>query len=511
MRLRYFYLPKPQRWIGETGVTVNAGESIQAAATAAALNATAVAHGQVWVYRGVYTENVVRPANVDITGLDRESCILDGTLDDSASGGSCTGLTVACPIESITVAPDAPNPTETFTERMVVLPDADGVTLRGWFTRVTPTVSDVGYAMSATRWHYPMEAVWTSAIWDNGGDPDATKVVWLATTPTGTSILMQARSAASAALCAAASWSDIAASGDTYNSAQFVQLRIRLRTLDPFCTPRVTSVALLGDNTIPPFWISRADWTRRGIDYPATFLDCEVDRGDVVISKNSAPHQWTKYWANPVMTKSGAGWRKDQISAGGVILDGATYKMWPGGNNTATWTIGYATSTDGITWTVDDAHSPVVSDGVDSHVIKVDASHYQMWYGRGATLAYATSTAGAYTWSAGATVYTTPVPHNAIAVTVVKIGSTYHAYWEEDSSGAWLIYHGIFTTPGAAITGKTLCVGQSTAPGSPRGIEACTPWATYDGIRVIGYLKGTDAGGWNNSFQIVLPTDESTV
>jgi len=61
---------------------------------------------------------------------------------------------------------------------------------------------------------------------------------------------------------------------------------------------------------------------------------------------------WEKYAANPVMNLSYFGWGdKIHVFMPDVIKDGGTYKMWYTGHNGTYYQIGYANSSDGITWT----------------------------------------------------------------------------------------------------------------------------------------------------------------
>ena len=73
-----------------------------------------------------------------------------------------------------------------------------------------------------------------------------------------------------------------------------------------------------------------------------------------------------------------------------VIKDGATYKMWYSGKSQdGRWRIGYATSTDGVTWTRQNGGNPVFDRGLVARfdgggvaypsVIK-DGNTYRMWY-----------------------------------------------------------------------------------------------------------------------------------
>jgi len=63
---------------------------------------------------------------------------------------------------------------------------------------------------------------------------------------------------------------------------------------------------------------------------------------------------WTKYSGNPVLTPgSNGGWDDWNVHSPSVLKDGFTYKMWYGGQNYqySPERIGYATSPDGISWT----------------------------------------------------------------------------------------------------------------------------------------------------------------
>jgi predicted GH43/DUF377 family glycosyl hydrolase len=64
---------------------------------------------------------------------------------------------------------------------------------------------------------------------------------------------------------------------------------------------------------------------------------------------------WTKYAGNPVMTPTqtweGVGGTNHETSPSTVLKEGGVYKMWYHGIEGTTRRIGYATSSDGITWT----------------------------------------------------------------------------------------------------------------------------------------------------------------
>ena len=100
---------------------------------------------------------------------------------------------------------------------------------------------------------------------------------------------------------------------------------------------------------------------------------------------------WEKHPDNPVMLPGAPGeWDEEFIAPGGVIYHDNTYHMWySGGTLTNTFSIGHATSLDGVTWTKD-TNNPVLSKGKvgdwdesnafnPGAVILID-SIYHIWY-----------------------------------------------------------------------------------------------------------------------------------
>ena len=101
---------------------------------------------------------------------------------------------------------------------------------------------------------------------------------------------------------------------------------------------------------------------------------------------------WTKYGSNPVFTASQA-WEANEVAPDTVIWDGVAgvFKMWyHGGNNAGPRQIGYATSSDGITWTRGNSNNPVLTNGTagawdessvaDAAVVRMSSTDYRMWY-----------------------------------------------------------------------------------------------------------------------------------
>ncbi len=184
----------------------------------------------------------------------------------------------------------------------------------------------------------------------------------------------------------------------------------------------------------------------------------------------SNPVSWTKYASNPVINL-GAGGSFDSSHAYvfSVILDGSTYKMWYDGNDGINNRVGYATSSDGITWTKS-ASSPVLNLGTsgawdDVHVshpsVILDGSTYKMWYagydGSLWKIGYATSSDG-ISW-------TKSVSNPVLSV---EAGGT----WDDAA---------IFT-PRVIIDGSTYKMW----------------YAGYDGLTWrIGYATSSDGITWN--------------
>ena len=61
---------------------------------------------------------------------------------------------------------------------------------------------------------------------------------------------------------------------------------------------------------------------------------------------------WVKDPANPVLTRGDAGeWDEESLGAAAVIHDGVEFRMWYGGSDGEGDAVGYATSSDGTSWT----------------------------------------------------------------------------------------------------------------------------------------------------------------
>jgi len=127
------------------------------------------------------------------------------------------------------------------------------------------------------------------------------------------------------------------------------------------------------------------------------------------VSPVQAAITWSKYSLNPVLEEGGpGGWELAGVGSACVILDDDTYQMWFSGVDAGPGlAIGYATSSNAASWTKDTANNPVLEgstgewdeDEVGSCcVVKESDTSYKMWYtgckGYDAAIGYATSSDG---------------------------------------------------------------------------------------------------------------------
>jgi predicted GH43/DUF377 family glycosyl hydrolase len=200
------------------------------------------------------------------------------------------------------------------------------------------------------------------------------------------------------------------------------------------------------------------------------------------------PGVWTKSSGNPVMNVGASGaWDSVQIYSPAVLFDGSTYRMWYTGNKgTGAYAIGYATSTDGLSWARQGSNAilnPGTAGSWDAGSIRyptviTDTGMYKMWYtGRDSNsvprMGYATSSNGV-TWTKYAS---NPVlaPGSAgswdekymAEPTVIKVGSVYMLWYT------------------GANNAGTYAIGYATSTDG-------TSWTKYSGNPVLSSTNVTD-------------------
>jgi predicted GH43/DUF377 family glycosyl hydrolase len=197
-----------------------------------------------------------------------------------------------------------------------------------------------------------------------------------------------------------------------------------------------------------------------------TGLHADGPQPAIGYATSSNGKSWTKYGTNPVLTKGDSGaWDEGRVTGFlSLVMDEAgvglcsvikesdtSYKMWYTGCKDSIPSIGYATSSDGITWLKDTVNNPVLQKGspgawddagvLSPCVIKEDGT-YKMWYsGRvddggigNLQIGYATSTNG-INWTKSAS---NPVLPNGtsgdwdsrgVGVCTILAGSTYMMWY----------------------------------------------------------------------------------
>lgn len=161
---------------------------------------------------------------------------------------------------------------------------------------------------------------------------------------------------------------------------------------------------------------------------------------------------WTKHPGNPVLTPGPAGsWDDSWVRPHTVILEGGTYRMWYEGWNGFLQHIGYAESTDGVTWTkrpspvLEVGRAPGAWDSVETGTpyVVFDGTTYHMWYygwdGSGDwAIGYAFSDDG-ISWTKHASNPVLSSQSGVFGSPVSFDGTTFHMWW--NMSAHWRIMY----------------------------------------------------------------------
>jgi N-acetylneuraminic acid mutarotase/predicted GH43/DUF377 family glycosyl hydrolase len=200
---------------------------------------------------------------------------------------------------------------------------------------------------------------------------------------------------------------------------------------------------------------------------------------------------WTKHPDNPVMLAGTSGdWDKNQVMPRTVIYQDSMYQMWYWGGdfNVHKFQIGYATSPDGINWTKDTLHNPVLKQGPvgawDDKVVSQPSvlfrdSSYHMWYTGN---------------------------HKTASGTIYKNGhatSTDGSNWTKDSLNPVLV-------PGPAGSWDDEIVADHTVIHDGNKYHMWYLGGSGNGLFHLGHATSTDGSNWTkDSLNPVLMKDES--
>jgi predicted GH43/DUF377 family glycosyl hydrolase len=252
------------------------------------------------------------------------------------------------------------------------------------------------------------------------------------------------------------------------------------------------------------------DWTQTSeSDFLAgskTFVDALSDPGNLTLSMT-----WMESAANPLLSLGPGGtWDDEHVTSPSVVFDGATYHMWYAGHDGANWRIGYATSSDGVTWTR--AQTDAVldlgpnGDFDDVHVygptVILEGNTFNMWYtgydGGAYRIGYAISTNG-INW--------TKNPGNPILnlgtggswddaglldSMVVKNGSKYLMWYSGSDGSTWRIGHAT-SNDGLVWTKSAINPVFSLGPMWWESNHVQSPGVLFNGVNYEMWYTGSNS------------------
>jgi len=242
--------------------------------------------------------------------------------------------------------------------------------------------------------------------------------------------------------------------------------------------------------------------------------------------------QYTRYSTDALIKPSTNYWESNKVQYPNVIYDNGLYKMWYSGHNGTYWSVGYATSFDGINW-LKYPQNPVVTWDLDINkpkniitptVIK-DNDIYKMWFTSSFTdhdnydftIGYATSSNGIQ-WTIQSFEQLKPSQNwDSIGLThpfVLKISDNeYYLYYSGRSSTNWNIGYAtsndgtnwipFANNPIITSTGKWWEKGSNLGPHviynqSPQLFKM---WYSTEslgqGSSSMAYAESTDNYNWN--------------
>jgi uncharacterized repeat protein (TIGR01451 family) len=194
---------------------------------------------------------------------------------------------------------------------------------------------------------------------------------------------------------------------------------------------------------------------------------------------------WTRVQVDPVLSPSPGEWDEQHVLDPMVILDGSDWKMWYRGMAAdGSRAIGYATSTDGVTWTKY-AGNPVLTanpGGWDNYgpsgpAVIYDGTAYHMWYYTNRQIGYAISADG-MNWE------------RPLDYPVLQPGP--RLYFEVNYGHDWAY---VSTTPNEPVT-VTLTDNDGNLKGTIHGVA--NTWGDFN----------TNEWQWDTGWQDIQPFDK---
>jgi len=286
------------------------------------------------------------------------------------------------------------------------------------------------------------------------------------------------------------------------------------------------------------------DWDGNGVRYPMIIQDGGTYKmwytgnqlfgpGRVGYATSPDGLTWTKYPGNPILDAGAPGdWDEGGLEAPLVIQESPTsYKMWYSGFGPDDCAIGYATSSDGISWTKY-AGNPVLTPGGENWnndcaihpFVLFESGTYKMWLltlgddgsGQAPYMAYTTSPDGiTWTWDASNPLFGRDWEGWLWRPDVLHLGGTYHMWYsvgdgEGRTSYATAPDEITWTKHGSPVLSGTPGEWDEGFAADPYVIEdggVYTMW--YDDNTAIGVVTSTNGITWTKFLTgpVLLPGD----
>lgn len=237
----------------------------------------------------------------------------------------------------------------------------------------------------------------------------------------------------------------------------------------------------------------------------AILLAAAVLLASSAVSSVTSPYltlQWTRWGTSPVLTSGSAGsWDRAYVVAGPVVLVSGTYHMfYTGSADGSTWSIGHATSLDGIHWTKD-PRNPVIP-FAESPAVLYESGEFKMWVdnpSQNAVEYYVSPDGTAWTLAVGNPVLL-PGPgwdaDHSIPGAVVHDATGYYLYYEGVS--------GIINQVGLATSLDGITWTKSPAnpvipAGGPWYSTFLAPCSVLDAgsVQVLWFVGGNTTNYWH--------------
>jgi predicted GH43/DUF377 family glycosyl hydrolase len=226
---------------------------------------------------------------------------------------------------------------------------------------------------------------------------------------------------------------------------------------------------------------------------------------------------WTKSPLNPVLDLGSTGeWDDTQLYFPNVIYDGQKYILWYSGYNGTTWRVGYATTQDEDGW-IKYLTNPVVDlgpptswdeDYVAHPSVYYDGVTYHMWYSGESTInnriGYANSTDG-ITWIK----YPNPVvdlgpssswdDYHTYSPTVLYDGALFHMWYSGFDGSIWRIGYAN-SSDGISWTKHPTPVVDLGSPTSWDDERVYSPTVIFDGITYHMWYAGYDGSNYRMGY-----------